>query len=127
MTRPEEALLAARRSAAEHGADYGHVDPIRVGPPYDQIASRLTQWAIVDPTDYEVRSIRRYGAPITWFKRLLVRLLYQFHAQLISDQSRYNVLLLSYVRTLEHRVNELEGMLRPEDPEEPDAFEDDWA
>jgi hypothetical protein len=128
MTNPEEALNVARRGAAERSELYGHVDPTRIGPPYDQIAARLSEWAVVDPTDYEIRSIRRFGAPITWFKRLLVRFLYQFHAQLISDQSRFNVLLLNYVRTLEARVQELEAQLGPEAVvEEPDALEDDWA
>ncbi len=129
MTRPEQALELARRQAAQRRAEYGAVEPIRVGPPYDQIAARLSEWAVPDPTGYEIRSIRRGGAPITWFKRLLVRLLYQFHAQLISDQSRFNALMLSYVRTLEDRVRELEATLNAENEvsEGADALEDDWA
>ncbi len=129
MTRPEQALELARRHAAQQRGAYGDPEPIRVGPPYDQIAARLSEWAVPDPTGYEIRSIRRFGAPITWLKRGLVRFLYQFHAQLISDQSRFNVLLLSYVRTLEARVRELEMALGAEAElaEEPDALEDDWA
>jgi hypothetical protein len=128
MTTPEQALELARRRAAQAREAYGAVDPIRVGPPYGEIAARLSEWAVPDPSGYEIRSIRRGGAPITWFKRLLVRFLYQFHAQLISDQSRFNVLMLSYVRTLEERVRELEVALGPPgEPEDADALEDDWA
>jgi hypothetical protein len=128
MTPPERALELARRGAAARRALYGPVDPIRVGPPYDQIAARLSEWAVPDPSGYEIRSIRRGGAPITWFKRLLVRFLYQFHAQLISDQSRFNVILLTYVRRLEERVSELELALAAAAEAEPaDAVEDDWA
>ena len=127
MTDPSEALNAARRAAAQHHAAYGDVEATRIGPPYDEIAARLSEWAIVDPSGYEIRSVRRLGAPVTWLKRLLVRLLYQFHAQLISDQSRFNVLMLNYVRTLEERVRELESRLGAEVLEEPDAAEDDWA
>ena len=129
MTRPEHALELARRRAAQQRAQYGKVEPIRIGPPYDQIATRLSEWAVPDPTGYEIRSIRRFGAPITWLKRGLVRFLHQFHAQLISDQSRFNVLLLSYVRTLEERVRELEVAqgAEAEPAEEADAIEDDWA
>jgi hypothetical protein len=129
MTVPEQALELARRQAAHRRGQYGQVEPIRVGPPYDQIAARLSAWAVPDPSHYEVRSIRRGGAPITWCKRLLVRLLMQFHGQLISDQSRFNVLMLSYVRTLEERVRELEVAVggEPEPDESADAIEDDWA
>ncbi len=129
MTRPEQALELARRRAAQQLVRYGRVEPIRVGPPYDQIAARLSEWAVPDPTGYDIRSIRRFGAPITWLKRGLVRFLYQFHAQLISDQSRFNVLLLSYVRTLEARVRELELALgaETEPADDADALEDDWA
>jgi hypothetical protein len=129
MTRPEQALELARRHAAQRHAEYGGPEPIRIGPPYDQIAARLSEWAVPDPSGYEIRSIRRFGAPITWLKRGLVRFLYQFHAQLISDQSRFNVLLLSYVRTLEERVRELEVALDrgAGSSAEADALEDDWA
>jgi hypothetical protein len=122
MTLPEQALELARQRAARRRAEYGHVDLISVGPPYDQIAARLSEWAVPDPSSYDVRSIRRGGAPITGFKRLLVRLLGQYHGQLISDQSRFNVLMLSYVRTLEARVRELEMALdaEPGDGLEPD-------
>jgi hypothetical protein len=129
MTRPESALELARRQAALRRAAYGDPEPIRVGPPYDEIAARLSEWAVPDPSGYEIRSIRRFGTPITWFKRGLVRFLSQYHAQLISDQSRFNVLLLSYVRTLEARVHELEVALgaEAEPVEAADALEDDWA
>jgi hypothetical protein len=127
MTRPEEALETARRAAAVRRGEYGPVAPTRLGPPYEEITRLLSSWAVPDPSRYEIRSIRRFGAPITWFKRLLVRFLSQFHVQLIADQSRFNALLLDYVRELEGRVVQLESRLGGKDDEAPDAFEDDWA
>ena len=128
MTAPEQALALARRRAAERRDGDAGIEPTRFGPPYEEIAARLSEWAVPDPSRYEVRSIRRGGAPITWLKRLLVRLMAQFTAQLISDQARFNVLLLNYVRTLETRVRELESALAGDDvAEAPDAAEDDWA
>jgi hypothetical protein len=127
MSRPEDALETARRGAARRRGEYGPVEPTRLGPPYAQIDGLLSAWAVPDISAYEIRSVRRFGAPITWFKRLLVRFLYQFHAQLVADQSRFNALALDHVHRLEARVVELERQLGAEDEEEPDAFEDDWA
>ena len=131
MSRPEDALTAARRAAARRAAEDGpESTPItRFGPAHEEIRARLSEWAVPDPSGYTVGSIRRYGAPITWGKRLLVRLLAQYHGQLLSDQARFNVLILGYVRSLEERVQLLEEQLAGPtgDEEEPDALEDDWA
>jgi hypothetical protein len=111
MTAPEDALDRARAAARAHADRYGEVPATRLGPPYDRIRARLSEWAVPDPSGYEIRSVRRVGAPITWLKRGLVRLLYQFHAQLIADQSRFNLLALNYVRSLEERIDALEAAL----------------
>lgn len=119
MTTPEDALDRARAAAHARRDRYGEVSPTRLGPPYDRIRARLSEWAVPDPTGYEIRSVRRVGAPITWLKRGLVRLLYQFHAQLIADQSRFNLLALNYVRTLEERIDALERALADATPATP--------
>jgi hypothetical protein len=108
MTSPEEALAHARAQAASMRASgaYGEVGP--APPQLDSAVRRLSGWALVEPDPKVVYSTRRYGAPITWFKRMLVRLLLQYHAQLISEQTRFNVALLSYARSLERRIEELE-------------------
>ena len=63
-----------------------------------------------------MRSTRALGAPVTMLKRLLVRLLRQHLAQIISQQTRFNIQLTAFVAELEERVTELErraGRTRP--------------
>jgi hypothetical protein len=55
-----------------------------------------------------VYSTRRLGAPVTAFKRLLMRLLRQYHVELEAQQTRFNIALLAHVRDLERRVSALE-------------------
>jgi hypothetical protein len=64
----------------------------------------------VDPEG--VYSTRRLGAPITALKRLLLRLLRQYHVELESQQTRFNIALLTYLRDLEARVGRLERAAR---------------
>jgi hypothetical protein len=124
---PEEALSVARAEAARMRAAgaYAGAELSRPGPPgARQLTRRLAEWAILDPDVSDVRSVRRWGAPITILKRGLLRLLWQYHAQLQSDQSRFNLLLLTYVEMLELRVAELEarvGEPAPLDAENPDG------
>ena len=54
---------------------------------------------------------RRLGAPVTLLKRGLLRMLAQYHAQLLADQTRFNVHVLGHIRRLENRIEELEGQL----------------
>lgn len=53
----------------------------------------------VDPR--EVYSTRRLGAPITLFKRVLLRLLRQYTMELEARQTRFNLALLARLRELE--------------------------
>ena len=77
--------------------------------PSDSITTaKLYEWALIEPDLREVRSTRRFGAPMTAFKRGLLRLLQQYHASLIAEQTRFNVNLLVHVRRLEERIEELE-------------------
>ena len=71
----------------------------------------LFEWARIEPDIADVRSTRRLGAPITALKRGLLRLLEQYHAQLLADQTRFNVHVLGHLRRLENRIEELERRL----------------
>ena len=119
MTTPEEAVEQARVSVAamrEQGAyppSESHLAPLKA----DRVTyGRLLQWAVVDPDPRNVRSTRRFGAPITAIKRALLRLLFQYHAELIAEQTRLNINLVHYVGALEGRVTELEKRLEEPGP-----------
>jgi hypothetical protein len=108
MTTPEEAIERARREASEmrgQGAYQG--DTERAAPPVPS-SQRLSEWAVIDPDLRSVRSLRRFGAPLTAVKRGLLRLLAQYHAELTAQQSRFNVKLVDELRALERRVEALE-------------------
>lgn len=80
--------------------------------------TKLFEWGLIEPDMRNVRSTRWWGAPITAFKRALLRLLAQYHTELIAEQARFNVNLVEYVRRLEERVERLERKLeRREEPE----------
>jgi hypothetical protein len=114
MTLPHQAVEQARRAAAQmrdNGA-YADATPSRVGPPRPEMSEeRLAEWAVVEPDLRHVRSTRRLGYPITLLKRGLLRLLVQYHAQMLGDQARFNLLLLGYAQVLEARIAELEARL----------------
>ena len=48
-------------------------------------------------------STRKGGAPITFFKRILVRLLRQYFVELEARQTRFNIALLERLDALEER------------------------
>jgi hypothetical protein len=113
VTRPEEALEKARAAAAQARAQGGYLDDLRgleVEPTDAVTIDRLLEWALIEPDPRLVRSTRALGAPITWMKRLLVRMLRQHLAQIVSQQSRFNIQLTAFVAELEDRVTRLERM-----------------
>lgn len=116
MKDPQEALAAARRAAA------GQPDP-EAPPrsPDDPSASmrRLVEWAIIEPDDAEVYSTRRYGAPITGLKRVLIRLLRQYLDQVSAQQSRFNAHVAAHVVALEARIQALEDAASERSGEQP--------
>jgi hypothetical protein len=121
VTTPEQALEQARAAAAEmrsRGA-YGEGESAELEPSEALTPGKLFEWALIDPDLRNVRSTRRLGAPITALKRGLLRLLNQYHAELIAEQARFNVNVALYLRRLEERVAELEHELGrgPEPPE----------
>ena len=106
MKEPQEALEAARRAAADRP---GEPDaPLELGDPSLR-ARRLVEWAILQPEEAKIYSTRRYGKPITLLKRLLVRLLRQYFAEVSAQQSRFNSLVAAHVMRLEERVEALEA------------------
>jgi hypothetical protein len=121
MKDPEEALAAARAAAAATAGDQPAAPEER---PVWQVlgridsARKLAEWALIEPEATEVYSIRRFGAPITWLKRLLIRLLSQYLGQISAQQSRFNADVAAHVIRLEERVAELEQA--PRDHDTPD-------
>jgi hypothetical protein len=114
MTTPEEALAQARLNAERMRVEGAYADaaPVRPGPSAVEGSElKLYQWALIEPDLGKVRSTRRLGAPMTALKRLLLRLLVQYHMQLTGEQTRFNVALVGYVKRLELRIEELEERL----------------
>lgn len=111
MSSPREAIEQARaaaaklREAGEYSEDETRIEPL---PDVAPTHSQLLEWALIDPDLGQVRSTRRWGAPITALKRALLRLLSQYHAELVAEQARFNANLVRYVGELERRVQELE-------------------
>ena len=126
MRTPEEALLEARRRAAESASGSPVADRTEsVEEARRASLRRLAAWAVIEPEEAEVYSTRRLGAPITLLKRLLVRLLRQYLVQISAQQSRFNAHVAAHVISLEDRVAALEQAARqrlddgPVDGEQP--------
>lgn len=111
MTRPDEALDAARRAVSARRAEGGYAgvdargeldSSILDGEPGREL---LAEWAVIeiDPDDF-VYSTRAAGAPITLVKRLLVRLLRQYFIELEARQTRFNIAVLARLDALEERA-----------------------
>jgi hypothetical protein len=102
---PEEALAAAR--AAAQPFDEGPVS-LDASPVTRISDTKLVEWSVIAPELDRVYSTRRLGAPITAFKRLLIRLLRQYVDEAIAQESRYNTLATVHILNLEDRVRALE-------------------
>ena len=109
MSSPEEALGRAREAAAERAAGTDH-ELLSVSPAPDDAVDlrKLIDWALIDPDIEQVRSTRRYGRAMTMFKRGLLRLLVQYHADLTAQQTRFNLALITRLTELEARIEDLE-------------------
>lgn len=108
MTSPEDALAAARESAAGLREELAALDGFRAEP-VDAPDSRLLRtWAVIAPDAQVVRSTRRLGRPVTAAKRGLVRALAQYMTELTAQQTRFNLVLLARVDALEERIAALE-------------------
>jgi hypothetical protein len=108
---PERALERARARAAEarEAGEYGDAErfsALETTPGKDLL--RLNEWAFLEVDHSQIYSTRRFGAPITLLKRGLLRLLRQYHGQLLAQQTRFNLHLLGEVGRLQARVARLE-------------------
>jgi hypothetical protein len=106
---PEDALAAARAAAEPYDEGPVSLD----ASPVNRISeSKLAEWSLIDPQLDRVYSTRRLGAPITWFKRLLIRMLRQYLGEALAQESRYNAAATAHILNLEERVRDLEEQLR---------------
>jgi hypothetical protein len=116
--KPEDALPRARaelerqRAAGAYEEDLGD---LRVPPDERLSIERLMEWGVIEPDLDLVTSTRRFGAPIGWVKRTLEHLLRQYHRQLESQQTRFNLHLLTRIAELEDRIADLELTLGERD------------
>ena len=112
--RPEDAIEHARAEAARKRAAGGYrEDSDAVHELEDAITGPVTpeqlrEWALIDVDASLLRSTRRAGAPVTGFKRLLLRLLRQYTNELEAQQTRFNVGVLARLEEIERRIAELE-------------------
>ena len=97
--KPEEALERARR--ASFGED---LSGFAVEPTDELTIDRLMEWAVIETDPALVRSTRPWGAPITWYKRALRRLMRQELGQAYAQQSRFNLMVVT-------RLHQIESML----------------
>lgn len=94
--KPEEALERAR--SASFGED---LSGFAVEPTSDVTIERLMEWAVIETDPALVRSTRWYGAPITWYKRALRRMMRQELGQAYAQQSRFNLMVVTRLQELE--------------------------
>lgn len=120
MTSPEEALERARSAAAQRRERGGYAGVDHEGAlestfvpdrPPDEL---MAEWAVLAVEPDTLYSTRRGGAPVTWAKRLLLRLLRQYLVELEARQTRFNLALLRRMGELEERVGALERADRHE-------------
>ncbi|MFL5844152.1 MAG: hypothetical protein ACJ762_05600 [Solirubrobacteraceae bacterium] len=104
---PEEALERAQR--ASFGED---LSGFVVEPTDELTIERLTEWAVIETDPALVRSTRWWGAPITWYKRALRRMMRQELGQAYAQQSRFNLMVVA-------RLQELESLREQDTPPSP--------
>jgi hypothetical protein len=108
MTTPEEALERARQRAASY-PEQGEKGPLDETFPGDvPDLDTLAEWATIEVEPDVLYSTRRLGGPVTALKRLLLRLLRQYHVELEARQTRFNIALLARLRLIEERLDRLE-------------------
>jgi hypothetical protein len=104
---PEEAIQRAHR--ASFGEDSDRLHGFRVEPTDELTIERLMEWAVIETDPDLVRSTRRLGAPITWYKRFLRRMLSQELGQAYAQQSRFNLMVVTRLQELEDRSDPPSG------------------
>jgi hypothetical protein len=107
--KPEQALEEARRRAAKYDPPaHEAIEGLTIEPTDRVGLEQLIEWAVAEPDPDKVRSTRVLGAPITALKRGMVHLTRQQTGDLLAQQARFNLHLLTRVAELEERVKRLE-------------------
>ena len=106
--KPEQALEEARRRAAAQDPAGDALEGLTIEPTDRVGLEQLIEWAVAEPDPDKVRSTRALGAPITALKRGMVHLTRQQTGDLLAQQARFNLHLLTRVAELEERVKRLE-------------------
>lgn len=104
--RPDDATQAAREAVERKRAEGVYPADTSAGPgkpPAGPDLARLREWAIVEVDPELVYSTRAGGAPITWFKKLLLRLMRQYTTELEAQQTRFNVGVVAYLEARDKR------------------------
>jgi len=104
--KPEEALPAARAAAAEH--DDALPGGLEITPTERVSMEQLIEWSAIEPDPTTMRSTRKLGAPITFFKRQLLHVLRQYLRELEAQQTRFNLNAVARMAELEERLAKLE-------------------
>jgi hypothetical protein len=105
--RPEDAVERARAAAGQAGPAEPPGEEaqaleraIAPGKPSYEV---LQEWARIEvPTDL-IYSTRRFGGPLTFLKRGLLRFLRQYLREAEAQQTRFNLAVLARLRDLEDR------------------------
>ena len=114
--KPEDIAAEAERRAAALPPPSALAQDSPVEASDEDIRDRLTRWGFIEVDEEEViRSTRRLGAPITWFKRMLAQGLRQYHIDQNAKATRFNLQMVGYVERLERRIVELERKLGERD------------
>ena len=96
--KPEEAVERARAEAARKRAEGVYPAAEQPAPePGGPDLARLREWAIIEIDPELVYSTRRGGRLVTWFKRMLLRMLRQYTTELEAQQTRFNVGVVAYL------------------------------
>jgi hypothetical protein len=106
--KPEQALEEARRRAAALDPLGEEVGGLTIEPTDRVDLEQLIEWAVPELDPDKVRSTRALGAPITALKRGMVHLTRQQTGDLLAQQARFNLHLLTRVAELEERIKRLE-------------------
>jgi len=103
----ERARERARSGRAE-GAYGDELGGFEVEPIDRADRAQLLRWALISPDAAGIYTTRRLGRPIVLVKRALLRLLRQYHHDVLGQQSRFNAQVVDRLLDLERRVAELE-------------------
>jgi len=121
VSTPEEAEQQAARDAERRRSAGGYGGVGRSGKLDESIVhgapSRelLAEWAVIEiDRDEVIYSTRRGGAPITFFKRLLARLLRQYFIELEARQTRFNIAVLERLEQVEQQAAHGAGGAQPD-------------